>query len=178
MGHLKPLPGDPGYDAEKGVSDILEAARRDLHALQDGGVDAVMFSNEASLPYLLENEAITSITMARIIGELMGEIKIPFGVNVLWDPMASIDLAVATGAVFVREIFTGVYGSDFGLWNTNGSASWTRRLSSSNTKVESSSELIKIYSTVWCPDRKRAKRFWFKMVRSTRLILTKIAKLI
>ena len=28
-------------------------------------------------------------------------------------------LAMATGAQFVREIFTGVYGSDFGLWNTN-----------------------------------------------------------
>lgn len=31
----------------------------------------------------------------------------------------SLDLAVATGAKFVREIFTGVYASDFGLWNTN-----------------------------------------------------------
>ena len=27
--------------------------------------------------------------------------------------------AVATDALFVREIFTGVYTSDFGLWNTN-----------------------------------------------------------
>ncbi len=26
---------------------------------------------------------------------------------------------MATGARFVREIFTGVYASDFGLWNTN-----------------------------------------------------------
>ncbi len=26
---------------------------------------------------------------------------------------------MATGAAFVREIFTGVYASDFGLWNTN-----------------------------------------------------------
>ena len=26
---------------------------------------------------------------------------------------------MATGASFVREIFTGVYGSDFGLWNTS-----------------------------------------------------------
>ena len=34
-------------------------------------------------------------------------------------PKASIDVAVATGASFVREIFTGVYASDFGLWNTN-----------------------------------------------------------
>ena len=49
----------------------------------------------------------------------MGEIKIPFGVNVLWDAWKSLDLAAATGAKFVREIFSGVYASDFGLWNTN-----------------------------------------------------------
>ena len=42
-----------------------------------------------------------------------------FGVNVLWDGVASIDLAMATGASFVREVFTGVYASDFGLWNTD-----------------------------------------------------------
>ena len=57
--------------------------------------------------------------MARIIGELKSEIRIPFGVNVLWDAEASCALAVATGASFVREIFTGVYASDFGLWNTD-----------------------------------------------------------
>jgi membrane complex biogenesis BtpA family protein len=50
---------------------------------------------------------------------LKGEIKVPFGVNVLWDGKKSLDLAAATGALFVREIFTGVYASDFGLWNTN-----------------------------------------------------------
>jgi len=59
------------------------------------------------------------VTMARVIGELRSQFKLPFGVNVLWDPKASIDLAMATGAQFVREIFTGIYASDFGLWNTN-----------------------------------------------------------
>jgi uncharacterized protein len=39
--------------------------------------------------------------------------------DVLWDAAASIDLAVAVGRLFVREIFSGVYASDFGLWNTN-----------------------------------------------------------
>jgi len=119
MCHLKALPGDPGYDAEKGMDWIVEQARADLHALQAGGVDAVMFSNEASLPYLLKVETITVACMARVIAELRGEITVPFGVNVLWDPAASIDLAVATGGQFVREIFTGVYASDYGLWNTN-----------------------------------------------------------
>jgi len=119
MCHMLALPGDPGYDAVKGLDWVLECARRDLHALQDGGVDAVMFSNEASLPYLTRVEPITYVTMARVIGELRREIKVPYGVNVLWDPKASIDLAMAAGALFVREIFTGIYASDFGMWNTN-----------------------------------------------------------
>jgi hypothetical protein len=119
MCHFKALPGDPGYDAGKGLDWVMEQARQDLKALQTGGVDAVMFSNEASLPYLTRVEPITYTTMARIIGELLAEIRVPFGVNVLWDPTASIDLAMATGAKFVREIFSGVYASDFGLWNTS-----------------------------------------------------------
>jgi len=49
----------------------------------------------------------------------MHEIAIPFGVNVLWDPIQSLNLAMATGAKFIREIISGVYASDFGLWNTN-----------------------------------------------------------
>ncbi len=119
MCHLQPLPGDPDYDQEKGMDHVIEAARFDLEALQEGGVDGVMFSNEFSLPYLTEVEPVTYTAMARVIGELKDKIRIPYGVNVLWDPKASIDLAVATDALFVREIFTGVYASDFGLWNTN-----------------------------------------------------------
>ncbi len=119
MCHMVALPGDPKYDAERGVEWVIERTLQDLHALQDGGVDAVMFSNEASLPYMTHVEPITYVTMARIIGEIRSEIKVPYGVNVLWDPKASIDLAMATGASFVREIFTGVYASDFGIWNTN-----------------------------------------------------------
>lgn len=118
MCHMQAFPGDPGYDPQKGMAWIYEQACLDLLALQDGGVDAVLFSNEFSLPYLTKVESITVASMAAVIAELKREIRIPYGVNVLWDPSASIDLAMATGAQFVREIFTGVYGSDFGLWNT------------------------------------------------------------
>ena len=119
MCHLQALPGDPAYDAKGGMAKVIDMARADLLALQDGGVDAVMFSNEFSLPYLTSVKPETTAAMARVIGELMAEITVPFGVNVLWDAMASIDLAAATGAKFIREIISGVYASDFGLWNTN-----------------------------------------------------------
>ncbi len=119
MLHLAALPGDPGYDSAGGIAAVVARAREELDALQSGGVDGVMVCNEFSLPYLTKTEPITAITMARIIGELLPDLSVPYGVNVLWDGRASIDLAVATGAQFVREIFTGVYASDFGLWDTN-----------------------------------------------------------
>lgn len=119
MCHLQAMPGDAYYDEEKGMDWVTEKAKEDLCALQEGGVDAVMFSNEFSLPYLTKVKTETVAAMARVIGELKPLIKVPFGVNVLWDPIASLDLAAATGALFVREIMSGVYASDFGLWNTN-----------------------------------------------------------
>jgi len=119
MCHLWPMPGDPYYDKTTGMKEDIDWARKDLNALQKGGVDGVMFSNEFSMPYLTQVPTVTVACMARVIGELMDELRIPFGVNVLWDPKASLDLAVATGGKFVREIFSGVYASDFGLWNPN-----------------------------------------------------------
>lgn len=119
MCHLQALPGDPSYDRAGGMARVVELALHDLLHLQDGGVDAVMFSNEFSLPYLTKVRPETTVAMARVIGELRHRITVPFGVNVLWDAVASIDLAAATGALFMREVITGVYASDFGLWNTN-----------------------------------------------------------
>ena len=45
---------------------------------------------------------------------------VPFGVNVLWDPKATLAVAQATGAAFCREIFTGAFAGDFGLWVRSG----------------------------------------------------------
>jgi predicted TIM-barrel enzyme len=87
MVHFPPLPGSPLYDG-KSSEDPVEWVRHDLLILQEEGVDAVMFGNEA-------------------------------GVDVLWDPHSTLALAKATGATFVREIFTGIYSSDMGIWNTS-----------------------------------------------------------
>lgn len=119
MCHLQALPGDPYYDKQGGMQKVVDAAYEDMTRLQEGGVDAIMFSNEFSLPYLRKVNPSTTASMARVIGELKDEIKVPFGVNVLWDPFASLDLAAATDARFIREVMSGVYASDFGLWDTS-----------------------------------------------------------
>ena len=40
----------------------------------------------------------------------------------LWDPISTIAVAAATGASFVREIFTGAYASDMGFWSPDAGA--------------------------------------------------------
>jgi len=116
MLHLLPLPGDPNYDEEGGMEKVLNRAIHDLEALQNGGVDGILISNEFSLPYQTNVDTQVVATMARLIGQMMPRIKVPFGVDVLWDPYKVFDLAVAVDAKFVREVFTGAYAGDLGLW--------------------------------------------------------------
>jgi hypothetical protein len=122
MVHLGAMPGTPLHDGAGGIEAILRGAEADLAALQAAGVDAVMFGNENDRPYELRVDAASTATMAYVIGRLRDRISVPFGVNVLWDPMATMALAAATGAAFVREIFTGTYASDMGLWAPDAGA--------------------------------------------------------
>ena len=97
------------------MTGAVDGVARDLAALQAAGVDGLLFCNEADLPYQLEVGHEISAAMASIVGQLRSEVRVPFGVNVLWDPIASLAVARATGARFVREVLTGVYESDLGM---------------------------------------------------------------
>jgi membrane complex biogenesis BtpA family protein len=116
MVHVPALPGSPEFDSATGMNKILDSVVVDLEALQSGGVDAIMFGNEFDRPYVLKAPPEGLAALASVIGQVKSMIKIPFGVNYLWDPVATVALAVATDANFAREIFTGVYASDMGLW--------------------------------------------------------------
>jgi membrane complex biogenesis BtpA family protein len=127
MVHLGALPGSPLHDAEAGLAGLVENARKDLAALQTAGFDAVMFGNENDRPYEFKVDTASTATMAYVIGTLRSEIRVPFGVNVLWDPMSTMALAAATGAAFAREIMTGSYASDMGPWNPDAGAAMRYR---------------------------------------------------
>ena len=118
MAHLPPLPGTPLYDEKAGVDGIVDAVRADLDALLGSGVDGVMFCNEGDRPYALNAGFEGVATLTRVVAELAPEDR-PFGVDFLWDARAALAVAAATGASFIREVTTGVYESDMGLWNTD-----------------------------------------------------------
>ena len=116
--HLRPLPGDPLYE-NSSMNHVIEMAREELYALQDGGVDGILIANEFSLPYEKKVSYVTVAAMGRIVGELKKDIRVPFGVNIVSNPIATIDLAAATDADFVRSTFTGAYIGENGLTDTN-----------------------------------------------------------
>jgi len=116
MIHIGALPGTPLYNADGGMEKLIADAARDAEKLQAGGVDAVMFGNENDRPYVMKAPAEGIAAMTAVVEAIKPTLKIPFGVNYLWDPSASVAIAAATGAKFVREIFTGVFASDMGVW--------------------------------------------------------------
>ena len=83
--HLDALPGDPGYCGS--MDTVLEHARQDLVALQNGGVDGILFANEFSLPYQPVADVAVISAMAYIIGVLRPLIRVPYGVNVVKNPI-------------------------------------------------------------------------------------------
>ncbi len=115
MAHLPPIPGTPRYNPAISIDHMVECVRTDVDRLYAAGVDAVMFCNEDDRPYQLQAGPEAIATMTRIVTELRPANR-PFGVDYLWDPIAAMSVAAATGAAFIREVVTGVYESDMGLW--------------------------------------------------------------
>ena len=90
MVHIPALPGSPDYDAASGMTKIIASVIADLEALQSGGVDAVMFGNEFDRPYVLKAPPGGLVAIASVIGQVKSVIKVPYGVNYLWDPVATV----------------------------------------------------------------------------------------
>jgi len=116
MAHVPALPGTPRYDTDGGIQKLIDVVSKDVEILVKNGVNAIMFCNEDDRPYVF-NAGLEQVTaMTRVVSELAPK-AIPFGVDFLWDPIAAIAIAHATGAFFVREVFSGTYESDMGLWS-------------------------------------------------------------
>jgi len=136
MAHVPALPGTPRYDATRGVEGIIEWMRRDIRHLSNGGVEAILFCNEDDRPYSFHADFEAIAIMTRVITELRPK-SIPFGVDFLWDAKAALAIASATGAAFIREVVTGVYESDMGLWVPDAAAlyRYRRHIDAENVRI-------------------------------------------
>lgn len=118
--HLPPMPGDPAH-REGGFDAVLASARRDAHALAEGGADAIVVENFGSAPFPKGTpeqptppHQIAALALAVSACRALG---LPVGVNVLRnDARSAIGIAAAAGASFVRvNVHVGAYVTDQGL---------------------------------------------------------------
>jgi membrane complex biogenesis BtpA family protein len=101
MIHLPPL---PGYPDSPGLDGVIQHAVKDLHVLEQGGVDGVLVENEYDRPHRVKAtagviEAMTEVT--RVLIEESADVIV--GCEILLnDPQASLDVAKMSGAKFIR----------------------------------------------------------------------------
>ncbi len=115
MVHLPASPGQPQATAKPDIKSVITSVVADIKALQDGGIDGLLFCNESDLPYTTRLDSEVGAWTTFLVGAVYDQIKIPYGVNLLWDPIASIEAAAGCGASFVREVMCGSFVSEMGI---------------------------------------------------------------
>jgi uncharacterized protein len=98
--HLPPL---PGFAGSPGIEAILDKALADQRTLENGDIDGVLVENEEDHPHEIMAGPATIAHMTRIISVLVTQGSAPLGVEILLnDPKASLAVAAASGARFIR----------------------------------------------------------------------------
>lgn len=112
--HLMPMPGTPYYDSSISIEHQINRIQKEANILMELGYDAVVFANEGDRPYLSEVGPEVIATYVRIASAVIPSLKIPYGCGVLIDPKATIAVAKAIGAKFVRTYVSNTYEGTFG----------------------------------------------------------------
>lgn len=127
MVHLGPLPGASLFASMSGV---LEAALQDARAIALGGCDGLVIENFGDRPFAKGRvEAETVAAMTRIVGEIVRDVRLPIGINVLRnDALSALAIAASTGAAFIRvNVHTGAMVTDQGLIEGDAYATLRKR---------------------------------------------------
>ena len=138
MVHIQALPGTVLYNEQAGLETAAANARRDYVSLVEGGISGVIFCNEFDKPYSTCVEPHITAAMTHVIEEaLRGVKRVPFGVDVQWDPRAALAIARATGASFIRGIVCGTYCGDYGVLmpDTEGILAYRRRIGAQSVRI-------------------------------------------
>ena len=137
--HLMALPGTPYYDGSLTFKDHVKRAVNEAKALQDSGFDALIFANEGDRPYVFNAGPEIVASYVRIATEVLQHITIPYGCGLLIDSFATLAVAKAIDAGFVRMYVAGTYADLFGFHDFKPGDIY-------RYKRQISAEAVKIYS--------------------------------
>jgi membrane complex biogenesis BtpA family protein len=98
------LPALPGYPQSPGLDGVLARTLRDVEALERGGVQGILVENDDDRPMRIESAPETTAVMTRATREaVVAASRAAVGIETLLnDPMASLAVAKAAGAAFIR----------------------------------------------------------------------------
>lgn len=112
MLHLDDLDSLPNY---KGIDHVVKRAKKDILALQGGGVDGILIENwkEDSIGEFVSSQ--TAKCLKEIMEKIVKDIKVPFGFNILNnDYKVALSLAKEFSADFVElDVFVDHVVSNF-----------------------------------------------------------------
>ena len=115
--HMMALPGTPYHDSSVSIEQHIERLKNDARIYMELGYDACVFANEGDRPYLTTVGPEIVATYVRIATEVSKELKVPYGCGVLIDPKATVAVANAIGAKFVRTYVSNTFVGTFGYQN-------------------------------------------------------------
>ncbi len=100
MLHIDDLLGTPNY---QGIDYLIQRAKADIRALQDGGIDGILIENwkEDSICEFVSTE--TAVSFTKVVCEIVKDITVPFGINVLNnDYKLALSLAKLVNASYIQ----------------------------------------------------------------------------
>ncbi|MEM3061686.1 MAG: BtpA/SgcQ family protein, partial [Candidatus Bathyarchaeia archaeon] len=103
MVHLPPLPSSPFYKGGA-IDSIIEYALDEARKLEESEFDGVLIENFGDAPFTpVPKNPETIASMAVIVKEIVKDVKIPVGVNMLRNGgLQALAIAHASGAEFIR----------------------------------------------------------------------------
>ncbi len=105
-----------GYADFVNYEDVREAVLQDILAVQEAGFHSMILENNYDLPHHIYLEPHTVLFLRKIIVDIKPQIKIPFGLSILWnDYKTGFSLARELGASFIRiPVFVDTVETAFG----------------------------------------------------------------
>lgn len=112
--HLPPL---LGYKNFPGFDITLKNALFDLRALENGGVNGIIFENNYDIPHKISVDPSVVSSMLFLGEKLKQTTKLPLGISVLWnDYQAALSIAKTLNLQFVRvPVFVDTVKTNYGI---------------------------------------------------------------
>jgi hypothetical protein len=113
MIHLPPLPGYPDHP---GMPELVQKALTDLATLESAGFDGVLVENDNDQPHQIGVTATIRDAFAEVMRAVVAAARIPVGMEIIYDMLATVAVAHDVGARFVRlDVFVDTVDTRWGF---------------------------------------------------------------